>query len=79
MARQVPVPVEIGLSDDTHTEIVSGLNEGDTVVSISTAPSASGSTETQAGREGAGMMREVMGGGGLPPAGGIPGGAPPGR
>lgn len=68
---QVRVPVEVGLSDDTHTEIISGLNAGDVVVSISTVSSGSASTETQV-RPGGGMMGGMMGGG-------MPGGAPPGR
>jgi len=68
---QVQVPVEVGLTDDTHTEIVSGLNEGDTVVSVSTASSGTASTETQT-RPGGGMMGGMLGGG-------MPGGAPPGR
>ncbi len=75
---QVQVPVEVGLTDDTHTEIVSGLKEGDVVVSVSTTSSTTASTGTRTGREGAGVMREVMGGG-VPIGGGIPGGAPPGR
>ncbi len=69
-AGQVPVPVEVGLADDTHTEIVSGLNEGDTVVSVSTASSSTASAVTQT-RPGGGMMGGMLGG--------MPGGAPPGR
>ncbi len=68
---QVQIPVETGLTDDTHTEIVSGLNEGDIVVSISTASSTTASAETQT-RPGGGMMGGMLGGS-------MPGGAPPGR
>ena len=35
------VQVEVGISNDTHTEIVSGLNAGDEVVTSTTAQSAS--------------------------------------
>lgn len=35
------VPVEIGLSNDTQTEIVSGINEGDTIVTSSTTGTTS--------------------------------------
>ena len=65
---QVPVPVEVGLTDDTHTEIVSGLNEGDVVVSTSTGSTTTSAT-TQAGQGAAGMMGGVLGGDGMPPAG----------
>jgi len=52
------VPVEIGLSSDTQTEIVSGLNEGDLVVtgSISSAGSQQNGTSPFGGGMG-GMMR----------------------
>jgi multidrug efflux pump subunit AcrA (membrane-fusion protein) len=34
-SREIPtqVPVEIGITDDTNTEIISGLKEGDQIVS----------------------------------------------
>ena len=70
-AGQVQIPVEVGLADDTHTEIINGLNEGDVVVSVSTASSGTASSATQS-RPGGGMMGGMMGGG-------MPGGAPPGR
>jgi HlyD family secretion protein len=38
--QQVQVPVQTGLSNDTMTEIVSGLNEGDVVVLNTTATTA---------------------------------------
>ena len=67
----VSVEVEIGLSDDNYIEIVSGLQEGDTVAYIPTSSSG-----------GFGMM---MGMGGMPggmgggmPSGGGPGGGRPG-
>ncbi len=71
---QVPVPVQVGLSDDTHTEIISGLKEGDVVVSTSTASSAAASGATQGEFR---QFREFGGPGVM--GGGVPGGAPPGR
>ena len=52
------IPVEIGLSSDTQTEIVSGLNEGDLVVSgsISSTGSQQNGTSPFGGGVG-GMMR----------------------
>ena len=64
------VPVEIGASDSSYIEIVSGLREGDTVVYI---PAASGGFDK--------MMPGGMGGGipsGGIPSGGMPGGGPGG-
>lgn len=40
------VPVELGVSNDTQTEIVSGINEGDTVVTGQTSTTSTGSTGT---------------------------------
>lgn len=41
------VPVEIGTANDTQTEIVSGINEGDTVVtSVTTGTKSSGTTQS---------------------------------
>ena len=67
VAGYVSVEVEIGLSDDNYIEIVSGLQEGDTVAYIPTASSG-----------GFGMM---MGMGGMPGGmgGGMPSGGPGGR
>jgi len=50
------VTVETGLSDTTQTEIISGLNEGDTVVtSSSTAKTTTTSTTTKSVFSGSGM------------------------
>jgi HlyD family secretion protein len=68
------VPVEIGLSDGTYTQITKGLNVGDKVlVEVST----SSSDETQ--MMGPGGMGGMDMGGGAPPAPPSGGGAPPGR
>lgn len=54
------VPVEIGLASDTQTEIVSGLSEGDAVVtSVSSAATRSG-TQTQSIFGGFGPGRQVQ-------------------
>lgn len=67
------VPVEVGTSDSSYLEIISGLQEGDTVVYIPTAASS----------ENAFAMMGSMPGGGMMPAGGMPsggmGGGPGGR
>jgi macrolide-specific efflux system membrane fusion protein len=44
---QVDVPVETGISSDTETEIVSGLNEGETVITGTVANTTSTSTTTR--------------------------------
>jgi HlyD family secretion protein len=48
--QQIQVPVEVGMSSDSLTEIVSGLKEGDTVLLTTT------STSTTSGRGPGGMM-----------------------
>ncbi len=44
--QEASVPVEVGKSSDTQTEIVSGVSEGDTVVTGQTSTESSGSTST---------------------------------
>lgn len=44
------VVVEIGTGNDTHTEIVSGLNPGDTVITNTILPSSGASSGSQMGR-----------------------------
>ena len=58
--QQVVVPVQTGLSNDTLTEIVSGLQEGDVVV-INSSSTASTST-TRSGAGGLGALGAVTGG-----------------
>ena len=68
------VPVEIGLSDGTYTQITKGLNAGDQVlVEVSTSPSDD--EQMMMGGPGGGMDM----GGGAPPAPPSGGGAPPSR
>ncbi|MBU1931245.1 efflux RND transporter periplasmic adaptor subunit [Patescibacteria group bacterium] len=55
------IPVEVGLSSDTQTEIVSGLNEGDLVVSgsIFSTESEQAGTSPFGGADAGGMMRMI--------------------
>ena len=70
------VTVEVGTSDDSYLEILSGLQEGDTVVYIPTSSSSQGGF----GMMGGGMMGAGgMPSGGMPSGGGMGGGAPGGR
>lgn len=64
------VPVEIGTSDNDYIQILSGLQEGDTVAYIPTS--------SQEGFGGMMMGGEMPGGGGGMPSGGGPGGGGPG-
>lgn len=64
------VPVEIGTSDSSYIEIVSGLQEGDTVAYIPTT--SSGGFDMMMGGMPGGM------GGGIPSGGGMPSGGGPG-
>jgi HlyD family secretion protein len=57
--------VEIGLSDDSYTEIISGLNEGDIVVASTVSSSSSETTtSTRQGNQGFQIMQGLNGGGG---------------
>jgi HlyD family secretion protein len=60
------IPVETGLSNDTYTEIVSGLNEGDEIVARTIAPSSASSAATSAPSlfGGGGGSNRGFGGGG---------------
>ena len=60
--------VTIGISTDSYTEIISGLTEGQEVITKTIDPNASSTNTTTGGG----------GGGGLPGGGGIPGGGIPG-
>ncbi len=63
------VTVEIGLNDDTNVEIISGLQEGDTVLlNETTANTTKNNEQNQQG------MGGMPGGGGGMPGGGMPGG-----
>lgn len=70
----VSVSVETGISDDSYIEILSGLQEGDTVAYIQ-ASSSSGDSFMMGGPGMGGGMGGDMGGG---PGGGGPGGGGPG-
>jgi RND family efflux transporter MFP subunit len=62
--------VQTGITTDTATEITSGVNEGDVVITGTTtsSSSSSSSSSTKSSQGGFGMME--MGGGGAPPGGG---------
>ncbi len=68
------VPVEIGLSDGTYTQITKGLNVGDQVL-VEVSTSSSDDEQMMMGGPGGGMDM----GGGAPPAPPSGGGAPPSR
>ena len=75
----VYVQVETGVSDDSYTEILSGLQEGDTVAYLQTAASSSGfGAMSIGGMPGGGMPSGGMPGGGMPSGGGGRGGGPGG-
>ncbi len=63
------INVETGISDDTNTEIINGLNEGDKVViktsASNTSTSSSKSTSTSSGSN-MNFMQQMNGGGGFP-------------
>lgn len=63
--------VETGMVSDTNTEIVSGLTEGDVVVTGTSTASSSRSSSKSTNQGGFGMIE--MGGGGAPPAGAVKG------
>ncbi|HEX3000385.1 MAG TPA: RND transporter, partial [Armatimonadota bacterium] len=69
--KPVPREVQVGLSDNDNTEIVSGLQEGDVVVTAVNDPrkqATTGSTQgSSSGRSGSGGMRRMGGPGGMPP------------
>ena len=70
----VYVSVETGVSDDSYIEILSGLQEGDTVAYIQTSTGSSDGAMMMGGMEMAGGMP----GGGMPSGGGGMGGGMPG-
>ena len=61
----VSVPVEVGLSDGTYTQITKGLNEGDRVVMQMQSTTTQSNANTGMG----GGMSPMIGGGGGPPPG----------
>jgi len=73
--EQTPQQVTIGAMDDQYVEIISGLAEGDAILlNSAVAPNRPSQEEmTDEQRE---AFRERMQGGGAPPGGGFPGGAP---
>jgi RND family efflux transporter MFP subunit len=56
--------VQIGLSNDTSTEIMSGLNEGDSVVTQTITSTTAGSAATSQQKSGTSLMQGLGGGGG---------------
>ena len=69
----VYVQVETGISDDSYTEITSGLQEGDTVAYIAVSGN-SGGMGMMGGMPGGGMPGGMPSGGGMPGGGGSRGG-----
>jgi len=63
--------VQTGIVTDTDTEITSGLQEGDVVITSTSTGSSSSSSSSSRSSSGFGMME--MGGGGTPPAGAVKG------
>ena len=64
--KLVPVVVTVGLTNGTYTEVLSGLQEGDSVVVNATGGSfATLSTSTGTGTSGSGFPRTGGGGGGI--------------
>lgn len=58
------LPVQTGLSNDEYTEIISGLNEGDSFVSRTITQSSTASTQQAPSRFGGGGQRSIQGSGG---------------
>jgi len=56
--------VQIGLSNDTSTEIISGLNEGDSVVTQTITSTTTSSASTSQQKSGTSLMQGLGGGGG---------------
>ena len=72
----VYVEVETGVSDDSYTEVISGLQEGDTVAYLQT--SGGGMAMEMMPMGGGQVMVGASPGGGMPSGGGMPGGGPMG-
>lgn len=70
--QPVDQTVEVGASDDTYTEIKSGLTEGQEVITKTVNPAISTSTTARGGNGG------IINGGGFPSDGGAPPGGPGG-
>ncbi len=75
-AQYYSVPVETGASDSDYIEIISGLQEGDTVAYIPTT--SSGGFDMMMGGMPGGMPGGGMPSGGAPGGGGMPSGGPGG-
>jgi multidrug efflux pump subunit AcrA (membrane-fusion protein) len=67
--------VEVGISDDTNTEIKSGLTEGEKVVTstVSSAKKTTTSSSTKSTTQTLNSLTNTGGGGETPPSGGGPG------
>ena len=80
--QPVNVTVEVGMSNDSYTEITSGLTEGQEIITATTTSSGSATSTTTRGQpnmlEGGGFIMEGNG----PPPGAFPSGGatpPPGQ
>jgi macrolide-specific efflux system membrane fusion protein len=75
--QPVDVTVETGMSNDSYTEITSGLSEGEQIIVATSTATGSRTTSTTSFRRGQGSVLQgggfVEGGSGGPPAGFAPG------
>jgi HlyD family secretion protein len=50
------IPVQTGITDGTHTEILSGLNAGQQIVALPSSTGSSNNTSGGGGRPGGGFL-----------------------
>jgi HlyD family secretion protein len=76
--RTTQIPIEIGITDDTNTEITSGLEEGDVIITKTimgtTKTTSTSTTKSTSGNSEKSILSTMGGGGGM-----MGGGTPPSR